>query len=152
MKNIQIVKAKTKEDCKICDEFLEKLINFESSFDDIINKNVDVYGPTENNIKQEDVFVAYAKADKPMGYVFGYRQFNKGKIYNKNILILEAFYVEKEYRKQGVGKLLVQAFENWAKEKYEDYVIEVTYINENKNAQKFYESLGYKTVKTTLRK
>ena len=152
MKNIQIVKAKTKEDCKICDEFLEKLINFESSFDDNINKNVDVYGPTENNIKQEDVFVAYAKADKPMGYVFGYRQFNKGKIYNKNILILEAFYVEKEYRKQGVGKLLVQAFENWAKEKYEDYVIEVTYINENKNAQKFYESLGYKTVKTTLRK
>lgn len=152
MKNIQIVKAQTKEDCKICDEFIGKLINFESSFDSIINKDVAVSGPAENNIKQEDVFVAYAKADKPMGYVFGYRQFNKGKIYNKNILILEALFVKEEYRKKGIGKLLVQAFENWAKEKYEDFVIEITYINSNKNAQKFYESLGYKSVKTTLRK
>ena len=152
MIQFEIVKAKTKEDCKICDEFLGKLINFESSLDNIINNNVEVSGPAENNIKQEDVFIAYAKADKPVGYVFGYRQFNKGKIYNKNILILEALYVEKEFRKQGVGKLLVTAFENWAKEKYNDYVIEITYISSNKNAQKFYESMGYSLVKTTLRK
>ena len=150
--NIEIIKVQKKEDCKICDEFLSELINFESSFDSIINKDVAVSGPAENNIKQEDVFVAYAKSDKPMGYIFGYRQFNKGKIYNKNILILEALFVKEEYRKMGIGKLLVQAFENWAKEKYEDFVIEITYINSNKNAQKFYESLGYKSVKTTLRK
>lgn len=152
MKEIKIIQAKTKEDCKICDKFLSKLINFESSLDNIINSKVEVSGPAENNIKQEDVFIAFAKADKPVGYVFGYRQFNKGKIYNKNILVLEALFVEKEYRKQGVGKMLLQAFENWAKEKYNDYVIEITYINANKNAQKFYESMGYSLVKTTLRK
>ena len=152
MIQFEIIKAKTKEDCKICDKFLSKLINFESSLDDVINNKVEVSGPAENNIKQEDVFVAYAKADKPVGYVFGYRQFNKGKIYNKNILILEALFVEEEYRGMGVGRLLVQAFENWAKEKYNDYVIEITYIDANKNAQKFYESMGYTSVKTTLRK
>ena len=150
--NIEIIQAKTKEDCKICDEFLSKLINYESSLDKIINSSVLVSGPAENNIKQDDVFVAYAKSEKPMGYVFGYRQFNKGKIYNKNILILEAIYVNEEYRHLGVGKMLINAFENWAKEKYEDFVIEITYINNNKNAQKFYESLGYTPVKTTLRK
>ena len=152
MQEIRIFQAKTTADCKICDEFLSKLINYESSMDKIINKNVNVNGPTENNIKQDDVFVAYAKAENPIGYVFGYRQFNKGKIYNKNILILEALYVEKEYRKQGVGKMLLQSFENWAKVKYDDYVIEITYINANKNAEKFYESMGYTQVKTTLRK
>ena len=149
---IEIIQAKTKEDCKICDEFLSKLINYESSLDNIINKKVNVSGPAENNIKQNDVYVAYAKAEKPLGYVFGYRQFAKGKIYNKNILILEALYVDEEFRNEGVGKLLLKAFENWANEKYEDYVIEITYINDNKNAQNFYKSLGYEPVKTTLRK
>ena len=47
---------------------------------------------------------------------------------------------------------LLQAFENWAKEKYEDFVIEITYINSNDNARKFYENMGYKPIKTTLRK
>ena len=92
--------------------------------------------------------MAYAKADKPVGYVFGYRQFAKGKIYKQNILILEALFVETEFRGKGVGKMLVNSFENWAKEKYEDFVIEITYINANKNAQKFYESMGYSSVKT----
>ena len=152
MKNLEIVKVQTKEDCEICDEFLSKLINYESSFDNIINAKVNVSGPTENNIKQDDVFVAYAKAEKPVGYVFGYRQFNKGKIYNTNILVLEALYVEKEFRKQGIGEMLLKSFENWAKEKYGDYVIEITYINANENAQKFYEKMGYSPVKSTLRK
>jgi len=152
MKNIEIIKATSKEDCEICDKFLSKLINYESSFDKIINENVEVCGPAENNIKENDVFVAYAKSDKPLGYIFGYRQFKKGKIYNKDILILEALYVEKGYRNQGVGKLLLESFENWAKQKYEDYVIEITHIATNANARKFYEKMGYSTSKITLRK
>lgn len=152
MKEIEIVQAKTKEDCEICDKFLSKLINYESSLDHIINQNVNVCGPAENNIKEEDVFLAYATNGQPVGYIMGYRQFNKGKIYNKNILILEALFIEESCRNQGVGKKLLHSFENWAKEKYDDFMIEITYINANKNACKFYESMGYKPVKTTLRK
>ena len=92
--------------------------------------------------------MAYAKSDNPLGY----RQFAKGKIYNNNILILEALYVDEEFRKQGVGKLLLNAFENWAKNKYDDYVIEITYISSNENAKRFYEKMGYATSKITLRK
>ena len=94
MKDIQIIQAKTKEDCEICDKYLSKLINYESSFDSVINQNVLVNGPAENNIKQEDVFLAYAKTDVPVGYILGYRQFNKGKIYNKNILIVNFTFIE----------------------------------------------------------
>ena len=152
MKDIQIIQAKTKEDCEICDNYLSKLINYESSFDSVINQNVLVNGPAENNVKQEDVFLAYAKTDVPVGYILGYRQFKKGKIYNKNILILEALYIDEQSRHYGVGKKLLQAFESWANEHYEDFVIEITYINSNDNARKFYESMGYKPIKTTLRK
>ena len=152
MKEIKIIQAKTKVDCKICDEFLSKLINYEASFDPIINKNVQVSGPAENNIRQKDVYLAYAMADIPMGYILGYRQFAKGKIYNKDILIVEALYVEKEYRKLGIGKLLLQSFEAWAKDNYEDFVIEITHVHSNENAKRFYEKMGYLTSKTTLRK
>ena len=152
MNKIEIIQAKTKEDCKICDEFLSKLITYESSFDNIINKNVKVSGPAENNIQQDDVFIAYAKSNVPIGYVFGYRQFAKGNIYNKDILILEAIYVNEEHRHLGVGKKLINAFENWAKEKYEDFVIEITHIHSNGKARKFYEQMGYSTSKITLRK
>lgn len=149
---VEIIKAKTKKDCKICDEFLGKLINYESSLDGVINKNVKVEGPAENNIKQEDVYLAYAKQDKPIGYILGYRQFNKGKIYNKNILIVEALYVNEDCRKQGVGKALLNSFEAWAKETYDDFIIEITHLTTNENAQKFYEKMGYATSKVTLRK
>ena len=109
MKKIEIVQAKTKEDCEICDNYLSKLINYESSFDGIINQNVLVNGPAENNIKQEDVFLAYAKTDVPIGYILGYRQFNKGKIYNK------VLYVELCCRQQGVGKVFIWDFKNQVK-------------------------------------
>ena len=79
-------------------------------------------------------------------------RFAKGKIYNKNILILEAIYVDETFRGQGVGKLLLESFENWAKEKYEDFVIEITHIYSNEKARKFYEQMGYTTSKITLRK
>lgn len=152
MKELKIIQAKTKEDCRICDVFLSKLINFESSLDNVINQNVKVSGPAENNIKQKDVFLAYALGDIPVGYILGYRQFNKGKIYNKDILIVEALYVEEKYRKLGIGKQLLNSFESWVKDNYDDAIIEITHINSNENAKKFYEKMGYSTSKITLRK
>ena len=152
MAEIKIVKATTKEDCIICDEFLSKLIKYESSFDNIINQNVAVSGPAENNIKQNDVYLAYAQADVPVGYILGYRQFAKGKIYNKDIFVVEALYVEENHRKAGIGKMLLKSFENWVKENYSDFIIEITHLSSNESAKKFYEKMGYSTSKTTLRK
>ena len=150
--NIEIIQAKTKEDCKICDEFLSKLINYESGFDSTILSDVKVNGLCEKNLTATDVYIAYAKQENPIGYIFGYLQSPKGKVRTTNVLILEALYVEPNNRNMGVGKTLLKSFEDWAKEKYDDFIIEITYINGNDNAQKFYESLGYKSVKTILRK
>ena len=50
MKEFDIVKAKTKEDCKICSEFMSQLIDFEAGFDSTINSNVIVSELFEKNI------------------------------------------------------------------------------------------------------
>lgn len=149
---IKIIQAQNQEDFKICDGFLSKLIAYESTLDCVINKDVLVSGPAESNAKQNDVFIAYAKTEEPVGFILGYRQFAKGKIYNKDILILEALYVEPNVRKRGVGKKLLLAFEEWAKQKYAEHIIEITHIHSNENAKSFYEKMGYSTSKITLRK
>ena len=153
MDKIEIVKAKTIEDCKICSEFMSKLIKYEADLDNSINSNVTVDGLFENNLDNKDFYFAYARKEKPIGFIFGFLQVPKGKVRSTNILNLEGIFVDDHYRKSGVGKILLKSFEDWVKEKYaNDYVIEITYINSNKKAKLFYESLGYAPVKTILRK
>ncbi|MBE7074185.1 MAG: GNAT family N-acetyltransferase [Clostridiales bacterium] len=152
MKEIKIVVAKTKKDCEICSEFMEKLINYESLIDKTINSNVCVEELFEKNLHNEYFYIAYAKQEKPIGFIFGYLNVSKGKVRATNILNLEGIFVDENFRKTGVGKILLQSFEKWAKDKFDDFAIEITYINANKNAQKFYEKMGYCPVKTILRK
>lgn len=151
---VKTVQAKTEEDCKICGEFMSKLINYEAKLDATINSNVTINGLFENNLNNKDFYFAYAiENNKPIGFLFGYLQVGKGKVRSTNILNLEALFVEENYRKNGVGKQLLKSFEAWAGKRYNgDFQIEITYINSNQSAQKFYESMGYIPVKTILRK
>ena len=151
--NIKIIEVKHKEDFEICDKFLSKLISYESNLDDTILSDVKISGLCESNVKHDGVYVAYAKKEVPIGYIFGYLQNPKGKIRTTNVLILEALFVEKEFRGLGVGKMLLKSFEEWASKTFNnDYTIEITYINNNEQAKKFYEKMGYAPVKTILRK
>ncbi len=52
-------------------------------------------------------------------------------------------YVDDEYRKQGIGKMLMEKIENYFRENnYDDIVLEV--LKPNTNAYGFYLSHGYK--------
>ena len=57
-------------------------------------------------------------------------------------MIVEALYIKESARQQGVGKKLLQAFENWANENYEDFVIEITHIHTNENAKKLEQAMN----------
>ena len=47
----------------------------------------------------------------------------------------------------------LMSFEDWAENNFgEDLIVEITTINTNTNAFEFYQHLGYKSVKTILRK
>ena len=136
----------------ICDEFLSKLINFEADCDNVILKNVKVSDIHKKSLANDHVYIAYAKNIMPIGYIFAYLKSPKGKINSTNVINIEALFVEEKDRRKGVGKKLMQAVENWAKETFgSDYAIEITALNNNTNAVEFYKHLGYGEVKTILR-
>ena len=151
---IKIVQAKTEKDCAICDEFLTKLIKYESGFDKVINGSLVVNGMAKNCVANEENYFAYAVEDEtPIGYIYGYVKERTGKVSTTNVMMIDAVFVEENCRGKGVGKKLINSFEDWSKTKFgNDYVVEITYLTNNTKAQKFYEGLGYKSVKTILRK
>lgn len=154
MGKIKIVQAKTQKDCEICDAFLDKLCLFESQFDEIIEPTIGGKHFSWESLKHDYVYLAYANFnEKPVGYIMGYLKCSKGQGDNTNVLSLGSVFVEKNVRKMGVGNELVKSFEEWAEMNFEnDFVVELTVINGNENAFKFYEELGFKPVKTILRK
>lgn len=106
----------------------------------------------KNFLGNENTYVAYAQMGEPVGYIFAYLKNPKGKVNTTNIIELEALFIDEAFRKNNIGKLLLNSLEEWAKETYKDFAIEITTLNTNVNAIAFYEHLGYKPVKTILRK
>ena len=152
--NIKIIQAKTKEDCEICDKFLSKLIAFESQIDSNILKTVEIKNMHEKKLNNEHHYMSIAKLNNiPVGFIYGHLKTPKGLTTAKSIVEVSTLYVENDFRNLGIGKLLMKDFEHWAKSRYdEDCLIEIMYINNNENAKRFYEKLGYMPVRTTLRK
>ena len=152
---MEIKKLKTKKDCKIYDDLFSKLIKYESGFDKVILDSVKVSGFAEKHLDDKYVYMAYAKeGDSPIGFIFGFLKSSKGKVNSTNVFVVDGIYVEEEYRRQGVGKKLLDSFEYWINTIVDDkdYVIEITSIDSNTNAQGFYNHLGYGAVKTIVRK
>ena len=154
MSEITLKMAKNEEDFKICDKFLEKLINYESNIDNIIMPNVTINNCYANSAKKENIYLTIAEYnEKAVGYVFAFLKHKKGSIDKKNIVFVEALYVDDSYRGLGIGKKLMNSVDLWAKQNFgNDYVIEVMCINNNISAMNFYKSLGYKLERTIFRK
>lgn len=86
---MNIIRVKNDRDCQICDEFLEKLINFESNCDSIILSNVNVKDVHKNSLAHDYVYIAYATNENPIGYIFAYLKNPKGKVNTTNVIVLE---------------------------------------------------------------
>lgn len=150
---MEFIKVSEEKDYKCADELFNLLVKYESDFDTIINGACLIDGFNRAISQDEDSFVYYAKDnDNLVGYIYAYLKTKKNKVITSNVIDLEALFVKKEYRLQGVGKELIYLLEKWAKDKYSDYVIEITCLSDNKKALDFYKTLGYREVKTILRK
>ena len=150
---MEFIKVSEEKDYLKADELFNLLVKYESDFDNVINGDVVINGFNKEISKGEDSFVYYVKDnDEFIGYIYAYLKTKKNKVITTNIIDLEALFIKKEYRDKGVGKKLINLLEEWAKLRYDDYAIEITCLSNNKNALGFYKSLGYKEVKTILRK
>lgn len=150
---MEYIQVKDYNDCIEVDKLLSELIKFESAFDSVINGNCKIEGFHKEVLEKDKIFVYYAKDDNNIvGYIFAYLKSPYNDVINTNVIMLESLFIKEEYRHKGVGRTLISMLENWAKDNFKNYVVEIVCLSNNKNALEFYKSLGYSDVKLILRK
>ena len=92
------------------------------------------------NQNESFIFICFYKKE-PAGFVQLYETFDSLNINKK--LILYDLYVDKKYRKNGIGRKLMDQAKKLAKFK-KIQNIELSTAKNNKKAQSLYESLDYK--------
>jgi len=68
----------------------------------------------------------------------------------ERLVLIDTLVVGNEYRRQGVGKALLEATHAWSKQKGVS-AIELNVYEFNQSAIHFYEEMGYKTLRRTMR-
>jgi GNAT superfamily N-acetyltransferase len=97
-------------------------------------------------LQSPDSYLAIATdGEKIVGYVLGFDHF--AFYANGRVSLVEEIIVAEENRGQGVGRLLMEAFEGWAKRR-ESKLISLS----TRRAASFYFALGYEESATYFRK
>ena len=96
----------------------------------LINNNTHAFVCEENN--------------KIVGYIYCY-------VNNESIGILDALYIEEEYRGLGIATKLIELAINWLKDEKLVKLIEISVMDKNELAKKLYKKLGFQKFKETLR-
>ena len=147
-----IIEQAKLEDAKEIDRMLTSLIQDErENYDKNINENYKVHNFYEKYIDNKNNCILFAKANNEiLGYVYGFIQ-NNGQVFNTKIAQLDAIFVKKEYRGNGIAQSLIQELTKWAKEQGATY-IELSVCQENEKARKLYKNNGFEDKKLILRK
>ena len=96
----------------------------------LINNNTHAFVCEENN--------------KIVGYIYCY-------VNNESIGILDALYIEEEYRGLGIATKLIELAINWLKDEKLVKLIEISVMDKNELAKKLYKKLRFQKFKETLR-
>lgn len=150
---MEFVKIDNNLDCLEADKLLNELVKYESKLDFVINQEALIKDFHKDVLKHSYTFAYYAKENNmAIGYIFAYLKTSANEVIKTNVIILEALYVKEEFRRLGIGKKLITMLEGWAKDTFENYVIEITALSNNEKAIEFYNKMGYSEVKVILRK
>ena len=126
------------------DNLLTKLVKDEKNNYDKYIKIEEINGFYQNILVNNNTkaFVC-EENNKIVGYIYCY-------VNNESIGILDALYVEEEYRGLGIATKLIELAIDWLKENRVK-VIEISVIDKNELAKKLYAKLGFQKFKETLR-
>lgn len=141
---------------------IEDLKSIQELNNDLFNLEIDNYDPTlvkdwpyskegyeyfYNIIKDEYVIVA-VKSNEVIGYLAGGIK-EKGSYTNIQYGEIENMLVKGEYRKLGIGRMLINNFKEYCKSnKINNIKVVASY--KNKNAIKFYHINGFEEFEVTL--
>jgi len=134
---LKIIKAEKKhtKDVGILFDLYRQFYKYESAL-----KNSTQYIKDRIYKKESTIFISYYE-EEAVGFVQLYETFDSLNINKK--LILYDLYVNKTFRKKGIGKLLMNAAKKLAYKK-RIKIIELSTAVTNKKARSLYKSLKYK--------
>jgi ribosomal protein S18 acetylase RimI-like enzyme len=144
-----IIRKAIKEDAKTLNWLLTLLIRDEKQYDNSINENFVVTNMYENYIEDKNRCILVAlDNNKIIGYLYGYLKEFDSTVNNK-ICLLDALYVDINYRKKGVANELINSFKNWCINN-NSKTIEVNVCSKNINAKNLYSKHDFITIKETM--
>ena len=139
-----IRKAETK-DVKELNWLLTLLIRDEKKYDSSINEDFEVKNMYENYVNDLDKCLLVAEDNNIIvGYLYG-KIIESDDTSNSNAALLDALYIDHDYRKKGIGNNLIDAFKKWSNNKGVEKILVNVWTN-NTIAQKLYEKNGFSTV------
>lgn len=148
-----IIRKAILEDLNEVQKLNYKLFELEyNNFDPALNMDWTFSKIGEDYFKSliEDGTVWIALDDnKVIGYIAG-SVAGKPSYATKSLAELDNFYIEEEYRRQGIGKRLVQELKNYCMSKGIEE-IKVTASAKNANAREFYKSNGFEDFEVTYK-
>jgi len=149
---MNIEQVNNKDDALECNEFLEKLIQSEKSYNENIKPEYRVKNWFEKIFNEENNAIFVAKEnEKIIGYIYiQIISTDDGPMINKEAL-LDGLYVEPEYRGKGVAKDLISKAEIWAKNNNVKYLY-INVLEENAAALNLYKKLNYNNFELKLKK
>lgn len=139
-----IDKVVNKEDTKICDEFLTKLIQDERKYDSTIDENFIV----------KDYFINIINSSNNMLFLYKINNLPVGYIYAKesdNGYIIDGLYVLEEYRNQAIASELLNHVINEIKKTNAKY-IDINVMYQNELAINLYKKIGFEKLRLSMRK
>lgn len=137
------------KECELdyANKLLNKLIIEEKQYDENINENYVVNNYYQRRQKNSVLFVATLN-NKVVGFLFGYTVDITAYLEKK--AMLDALYVLKEYRNQGIANSLIDSFKRWCR-KQKIAIIELTVCSNNIEAYNLYKKHGFQIEKYTMK-
>ncbi len=137
-----IIKKCSYDEAKKANELLTKLIIDEKKYDENINEDCVVKSLYENFYDNDDICLLVAKnGENIIGYIYGYIQ-NNGDSKIDKVSVLDALFVEENFRSLGVASELIKGFKKWSYNCGVKY-IELKVCNENNQAINLYRKSGF---------
>lgn len=137
-----IIKKCSYDEAKKANDLLTKLIIDEKKYDENINEDCVVKSLYESFYNNDDICLLIAKNDESIiGYIYGYIQ-NNGDSKIDKVSVLDALFVEEDFRNLGVASKLIKDFKKWSYN-YGVKYIELKVCSENNQAINLYKKSGF---------
>ena len=125
-----------------CDELLTKLIIDEKKYNSNISDDVNInnFYPNIYNKDNNKLFIAIDD-NNIIGYIY-IKLISTDGIDNNKELLIDALYVDEDYRNKGIATSLINKVKDYAKENNIKY-ISINVLDKNIKAKNLYNKLGF---------